>query len=51
MRKGRVGKSSPVEPEIRECKEKVERHNRKSDKEKEASETKRYERARERWGA
>lgn len=45
------GKSSLVEQEIQECKEKVERHNRKRDKKKEASETKRYDRARRRWGA
>lgn len=50
MREG-GGKSSLVEQEIQECKERVERHNRKRDKEKEASETKRYEGARKRWVA
>lgn len=50
MREG-VEKSSLVEQEIQEGKKKVERHNRKRDKEKEASETKGYERARTRWGA
>lgn len=44
-------KKSLAEQEIHESREKVERHNRERDKEKEASETKRYERARKRWGA
>lgn len=39
--RGEGEKSTLIEQEIRECKEKVERRNRKIDKGKEASETRR----------